>query len=143
MRFDELTVDLTAEDLIKLRFAALKQQNFSLLYASYHPQAPFLEQFPNVMIYLDFAADSLSDLHLHDLRTGVSRATADGVELICKMQFELGGEPQTLYELSLLKPTAEGWRYHSAQKLTDEDFQGDFDALDFIHFDHQETKVRF
>jgi SEC-C motif-containing protein len=143
MRFEELTLDLTAEELIQLRFVALQEHNFSLLYASYHPQAPFLEQFPNVLIYLDFAEHSLSDLHIHEMRTGGSRATAEGVELICKVQFELGGEHQTLYELALLKPTAEGWRYHSAQKLTAEEFQGDFEALDFIHFDHQESKVRF
>jgi len=143
MSHPELTVDLTAEELICLRYTALEEHNFSLLYASYHPQAPFLEQFPDARDYLEFAAQSLSGMRLCDTHVGLSRSTPEGVELISALSFELGTSTQTLYELALLIPIAEGWRYHSAQKLTDEDFQGEFDALDFVHFDQQSPKIRF
>ena len=143
MGFAELTVDLTAEEVLRIRYTALEEHNFSLLYASYHPRAPFLEQFSSAMAYLDFAAHSLSDLRLIESRVGVSRAVAEGVEQVCMLCFELGKETQTIYELALLKPTDDGWRYHSAQKLTSEDYQGEFSALDFVHFEQQEIKIRF
>lgn len=143
MSHSELTIDLTAEELIRLRFTALEEQNFSLLYASYHPQAPFLEQFPNPTAYLEFAAQSLSGIRLCDAQVGVSRVTSEGVEQICAMRFELGGVVQIMYELALLKTTDSGWRYHSAQKLTAEDYQGEFAALDFVHFEQHSPQIRF
>jgi len=143
MSHPELNIDLTAEELIRLRFSALEEHNFALLYASYHPLAPFLEQFPDAGAYLEFAVQTLSGLRLCKTRVGLSRATPGGVELICALSFELGSSLQTLYELALLKPTEAGWRYHSAQKLTGEDYQGEFAALDFIHFDRQSPQIRF
>ena len=143
MTHPELTLDLTAEGLIRVRYAALREQNFSLLYASYHPQAPFLEQFSHLQSYLEFAADSLCALQLRAGDVGASRTTADGVEVICALRFEIGGVAQVLYELALVMPTALGWRYHSAQKLTAEDYQGEFAALDFVHFDQQSPRIRF
>ncbi|WP_020675653.1 hypothetical protein [Geopsychrobacter electrodiphilus] len=143
MAHPELTLDLTAEDLIRVRFAALKEQNFSLLYASYHPRAPFLEQFPTLNSYREFAVQTLSDLRLYDADVGASRVTPEGVEIICILRFDLGSEVQILYELVLVIPTDLGWRYHSAQKLSTEDYQGEFAALDFVHFDHQSPKIRF
>ena len=82
-------------------------------------------------------------MRLCEAHVGVSRTTAEGVELICALRFESGGTVQTLYELALLMPTEAGWRYHSAQKLSAEDYQGEFAALDFVHFDQQSTKIRF
>ncbi len=143
MSHPELTIDLTAEELLRLRFTALEEQNFALLYASYHPRAPFLEQFPSPTAYLEFAAQSLFGMRFCDAQVGVSRVTAGGVEQICAMRFELSGDEQIMYELALLKPTDSGWRYHSAQKLPTEDYLGEFAALDFVHFDQQTTKVRF
>ncbi|MCF6180135.1 MAG: hypothetical protein L3J63_12230 [Geopsychrobacter sp.] len=143
MNHPELTVDLTAEELVRLRFTALKEQNFLFLYASYHPRSPFLELFPHADIYLEFAVQNLAPMRLCASEVGASRATAEGVELICMLRFELDGKLQTMYELALLEPIESGWRYHSAQKLSAEDYQGEFAALEFIHFDHQSPKVRF
>ena len=53
-------------ELIRQRFAALEAHDFTALYASYHPQAPFLEQFPSLAAYLDFAAQALSKLKLSE-----------------------------------------------------------------------------
>ena len=134
---------MQAIELIRQRFAALEAHDFTALYTSYHPQAPFLEQFPSPEAYLDFAAQALSKLKLSETSIGATRETEEGIELICALSFELAGESQTLYELALLMLTEEGWRYHSAQKLSAEDYQGEFAALDFSHFDQQPTKIRF
>jgi SEC-C motif-containing protein len=143
MNYSELNADLTPEELIRLRYAALEEQSYSLLYASYHPQAPFIEQFPDVTAYLDFAAQSLAGMRLCEAYVGASRTTSEGVELICAIRFEMGAGMQTMYELALVRQTEVGWRYHSAQKLSGEDYQGEFAALDFIHFDRQSPKIRF
>jgi len=143
MTHSELTLDLTAEDLIRLRYTALKEQNLALLYASYHLDAPFLEQFPTLNTYREFAVEALSELRLYDADVGANRVTAQGVEIICMLRFDLGDDVQILYELALLIATDAGWRYHSAQKLSSEDYLGDFAALDFIHFDHHSPKIRF
>ncbi len=134
---------IEAEELVRQRFAALEAQDFAALYASYHPQSPFLEQFPSLEAYLDFAAQALAKLKLSATSIGAARETEEGIELICGLSFELAGESQTLYELALLMQAEEGWRYHSAQKLSAEDYSGEFAALDFSHFDQQATKIRF
>ena len=135
--------ETTPAGLILQRFEDLKIGNFSALYASYHAQSPFLQQFLQLEDYVEFAAQSLAGLSPLEVQTGPSRDSGEGVEVICMMVFELNGSQQTLYELALLLPTEDGWRYHSAQKLTPEDFGGAFSGLDFSHFDQQAIKVRF
>lgn len=132
-----------AADLIRLRFDSLKSHDFVALYSSYHPRSPFIEQFPSVTDYLEFAEQALSDITVRKARIRTSRKTAEGVELICAMRFELGGEPQTIYELALLLPTGDGLRYHSAQKLTTEDYTGVVENLSFADFDQASPKIRF
>lgn len=132
-----------AADLIRLRFDALKSQDFAALYSSYHPRSPFIEQFTGVTDYIEFAEQALSDITVRKTHIGASRKTAEGIELICVMRFELGGEPQTIYELALLLPTGDGLRYHSAQKLTAEDYTGAAEDLSFSDFDQASPKIRF
>jgi len=132
-----------AKELIQQRFAALKQGNFAGIYASYHPQAPFLEQFPGEEDYLAFAAENLGRIEVVETSIGTSRSTAEGVEIICALNYFLDGDSHRLFELALVMETAAGWRYHSAQKLSAEDYSGPFSALDFKYFDQQSVKIRF
>ncbi len=129
--------------IIRDRFAALKTRDFSALYASYHPQAPFLEQFPDEESYLEYAQQALAGLLVREVHIGAWRTTAEGVEVICTLNFATDGETQTLFELARLIATPDGWRYHSAQKLTAEDYVGKPEDLDFVHFDRQPLKIRF
>jgi SEC-C motif-containing protein len=138
-----VTVATTPIELIRQRFEDLKARNFSGLYAGYHAQSPFIEQFAQLEDYLEFAQQTLAEVNPLDLLIGPQRHSAEGVEVICQLCFELGGTRQTLYELALLVQTEEGWRYHSAQKLTPEEFGGDFSELTFKHFDQQALKIRF
>ncbi len=132
-----------AVKLIRQRFAALEAREFSALYASYHPLAPFVEQFPDEKSYLDFACQALARMTLLGSYIGEVRTAAEGVEVICALHFALDGEAQSLFELALLLPTADGWRYHSGQKLTAEDYPGQAEDLTFDHFDQQQPKIRF
>lgn len=131
------------EEFIQQRFSALAQGNFPQVYASYHPEAPFLQQFPGEEDYLIFATESLTQIKVLTTYIGEQRATARGIEMICGLEYSLDGEPQRLFELALVMETARGWRYHSAQKLTADDYFGPFAALDFKVFDEQAVKICF
>ncbi len=132
-----------AQGLIQRRFEALAAGDFAALYASYHPQAPFIRQFPSEREYLDFAAAVLARMRILTSHIGASRETDEGTEVICGLHFELDGEQQVLFELALLIDGSQGWRYHSAQKLTAEEYGGGFAGLGFEHFDSQAAKIRF
>jgi SEC-C motif-containing protein len=130
-------------DLIRQRFSDLKSGNFAALYHSYDAQSPFLQQFPSLQEYLEFAAQVLVEMKPLQVLIGDQRNSEEGVELICQLSFELGGTTQILYELALVVRAEEGWRYHSAQKLTSEEYAGPFSGLDFSTFDRQPLKIRF
>lgn len=50
---------LTPEDLIQQRVAAFMQHDFRAIFHSYHPEAPFLQFFPDCEAYLAYAAAEL------------------------------------------------------------------------------------
>jgi len=131
------------KEQIQQRFAALAQRDFARLYASYHPQAPFRAQFPVEADYLVFAAEVLGRMEVIETGIGASRISTQGVEIICVLHFSLDGDSQRLFELALFMESPAGWRYHSAQKLTGEDYSGPFFGLDFSNFDQQPVKIRF
>jgi hypothetical protein len=131
------------KEQIQQRFTALAQRDFARLYASYHPLAPFRAQFPSAADYLAFAAETLGRIEVIETGIGAGRVSAEGVEIICALHFALDGDLQRLFELALFMETPAGWRYHSAQKLTTEEYAGAFSALDFSYFDQQPVKIRF
>ena len=133
----------TALKLIQQRYDALAAGDFAALYASYHSQSPFIEQFPQEQDYLEFAAETLARLGVLQAHIGDLRETEEGIEVVCGLHFELDGQEQVMFELALLVDEDGRWRYHSAQKLTAEDYSGEFAGLDFEHFDSQATKIRF
>lgn len=52
---------LTPETLIEERVAAFIQQDFRAIFHSYHPDAPFLQFFPDCDAYLAYAATEIVD----------------------------------------------------------------------------------
>ena len=47
------------------------------------------------------------------------------------------------FELSFLRMTSRGWRYHSSQKLTRGEFDGEIDEIGFRDFENVKDKVFF
>lgn len=134
----------TPSTLIERRMQALEQRDFSLIYDSYHDEAPFLKHFTDKSDYLVFAEQQLGVIVLAEWRNLGQRETRSGeVEVLVWMQMGKGTAAQDLFELALLINTASGWRYHSAQKLTREDYAGAVEDIDFCHFDQAEQKIRF
>ena len=132
------------DELLEVRFQALQNEDYERLYASYHPQSPFLQQFSDRATYVRFARHQLSDIKLVNwFKLGRRRLAADRVEQLLVMEIAVAEGRQFLYELALLVRTGAGWRYHSAQKLSGEDYRGAPDQLDFHHFDDAVQKIRY
>ena len=130
--------------LMEGRMRALERGDFSLIYDSYHRQAPFLGHFSDKAEYLDFADRQLRGIALTGWRILRRRERAGGeVEILLWMRIGTGPAAQDLFELARLIDTEHGWRYHSAQKLTREDYPGPAELIDFEHFDQAALKIRF
>ena len=131
-------------ELLSARFSALRSGEFARLYASYHPESPFLRQFSDCNDYIHFAEQQLDEINLVSWRALDSR-TLDGnrLEQLLVMEIEIAKGREFFYELALLVKTCSGWRYHSAQKLSSEDYSGPPDKVDFHHFDQAAQKIRY
>jgi SEC-C motif domain protein len=131
------------EALLTLRFQALAEGDFATLYASYQEGAPLLQQFADRAAYLRFSEQQLRQVRVVGWQMlGRRQLAADRLEQLLAMEITVGGQRQFFYELALLVRTAAGWRYHSAQKLSEEDYPGTPDEIDFCHFDQAPVKIR-
>jgi SEC-C motif-containing protein len=129
--------------LLEGRLRALAEADFALVYDSYHPDAPFLQHFPARQDYLAFAEQNLADVSLVEWKLFAQRRSGCATEVLCWLRMDIGGACRELYELALLIASDDGWSYHSAQKLTPEDYAGPAEKIDFHHFDNAEPKIRF
>lgn len=135
---------MNPEELLAHRFAALQRQDYQSVYSSYHPEAPFLQSFPDSDSYVCFARQELANIEVRDWRSlGWRQPTADQIEHLLVMELVVDGIAEHFYELALLLKTSGGWRYHSAQKLSSEDYSGPPEQLDFCHFDQVAQKISY
>lgn len=135
---------MTPEQLLERRFIALGNADYAAVYATYHPDAPFLQSFPSSAAYVDFAEQQLGAVLVKSWKSLRQRTLAVGrQEHLLVMELAVVGGSQFFYELALLIDTPAGWRYHSAQKLSQEDYSGEPDQVDFHHFDQVAQKIIF
>jgi len=94
--------------------------------------------------YLCFARQQLSEIKVRNWQCLQQRSVDEQqIEAILVIEIDTVEGPQFFYELALLIETADGWRYHSAQKLGTDDYPGTAEQLDFCHFDNASQKIRF
>ncbi len=135
---------MEVQDFFARRFEALNRGDYASVYASYHCDAPFIAQFGDRGTYLRFARQNLAGIVVKKWRClGQRRVDDSHVEVILVMEIAADRGSRFLYELALLCYTDDGWRYHSAQKLSSDDYSGAPDQLDFCHFDSAAEKIRF
>ena len=133
-----------AQQFLEARFAALNRHDYATAYASYHSDAPFLQQFADLETYLCFARQQLGEIKVKNWQCLRQRSVDEQqIEAIIAMEIVTAEGSQFFYELALLIETADGWRYHSAQKLGADDYSGPVEQLDFCHFDDASQKIRF
>ena len=125
------------------RFADLSAGNYKAIYFSYHPRAPFRENFLSAREYVLFAKAQLSAIEVKDWQFVTYRELADDqVECLVTMQLSCDGVVQYFYELALVVRSEQQWLYHSAQKLSAEDYSGPPEQINFEHFDQVVQKIR-
>lgn len=133
---------MTIEEFLSHRFTALCGGDFITLYETYHRDSPFLQQFSDREAYVRFAKQSLSAIRVENWQLLESRPVdADRLEQVLVMELSVDGQNQYFYELALLIETADGWRYHSAQKLGADDYVGTPEQVQFSHFDQVAQKI--
>ncbi|SHI57781.1 SEC-C motif-containing protein [Malonomonas rubra DSM 5091] len=135
---------MTADVLLERRFAALADGDFATVYATYHQESPFIQQFSSRGEYVRFAKANLSAIQVKNWQVLSCRELDDRQqEHLLVIELSVDGYSQFFYELALLVDTEGGWRYHSAQKLGAEDYSGPPDQIDFEHFDRVTEKIRY
>ncbi len=133
---------MTADDCLSQRFNALAHHDYAIVYASYHQDSPFLQQFADRAAYLLFAQQQLRGIVVKKWQSLRKRTLAeDRQEHLLVMELSVDGVCQSFYELALLIRTADGWRYHSAQKISPEDYSGAPEDIQFAHFDQVSQKI--
>ena len=135
---------MTIEQFLKNRFSALDSGDYSAVYASYHPDAPFLQQFSDCNTYVRYAQEHLGEIKIKSWFCPQQRTIAvKQVEAILVMEIATAAGTQFFYEMALLIATDTGWSYHSAQKIGAAEFSGTPQQIDFNYFDEVDQKIRF
>ncbi len=125
------------------RFTALINGDYATVYRSYHQSAPFRDNFSCAREYVLFAQAQLGAIEVKDWQFVDFRTVGDDqVECIISMQLSCDGIDQYFYELALVCKNDNQWFYHSAQKLSAEDYSDNPDSIDFVHFDQVVQKIR-
>lgn len=135
---------MTAEELLAKRFAALDSGDFVTVHGTYAQDSPFIQQFADRATYVRFAQQQLSSIRVSSWKSLCRRQLDDHQqEHLLVMELAVDGVEQYFYELALLVDTPDGWRYHSAQKLSCEDYSGPPEQIRFAHFDRAAQKIRY
>lgn len=131
--------------IIDLRVSAFRLGDFGLIYDSYHPDSFFRAQFPQRDEYIRYAwAHLRRDFKI--LRCEILRERQPGrgeYHLIFHQTVENAGERIESFEMARLYRTDGGWRYHSSQKMSLEQFQGTPAEVDFADFERLSDRIFF
>lgn len=139
-----MTSTMSPADCLRQRFEAHRCGDYAAIYASYHPESSFLQQFPDLATYEVFAYEGLASIQMISWQCTLERHLGTGqVECIQIVEFSHERVISRMVELALLIQTSQGWRYHSAQKLGPHNLPIPASRVEFSHFDQVVDKVRF
>jgi hypothetical protein len=83
---------MTPRQLLEDRFAALVRADFTAVYATYHSDAPFLQNFPDCAAYVAFAEQQLNMVQVRSWRVlRRRRLTAEREEHLLLMELVIDG----------------------------------------------------
>jgi SEC-C motif-containing protein len=136
--------ELSPSQLILARSRAFTEGDFGFVYDSYHPDSNFCRQFPDRQAYLDYARTVLAlDFVIDDCRIVKEQVAEGQARVLFYLDACFRGERVETFELALLLSTADGWRYHSGQKLTRDEYRGEIEAIDWEDFERAREKIVF
>ena len=131
-------------ELIRDRCRAFAAGDFGFIYDSYHVDAPFRRHFPDRSDYLAYGRSTLgAEFHIRECRVLKERIASERAQIVFYLDSLYRGERVESVECALLLRTAEGWRYHSGQKLGLEEFSGEIDDVAWSDFEKAGEKLIF
>ncbi|BCR05385.1 UPF0225 protein [Desulfuromonas versatilis] len=136
--------DLAPVELVQARARAFGRGDFEFIYDSYHPESYFIEQFPDRAAYLRYGQRTLAeDFEILECRILMEKTGGDEARVIFYLDTRFKGTRSESFELSLFLRTPEGWRYHSSQKLSREEYTGQIADIGWDDFEKVKDKVYF
>jgi SEC-C motif-containing protein len=135
---------MSPSELVLARCRAFGEGDFAFIYDTYHPDSYFRAQFPSRRAYVRHGATSLvDDFRIRECRILKEEIEGDEARVLFYLDTVFRNERAESFELSSLRMTAKGWRYHSSQKLSRGEFDGEIDAVGFRDFERVKDKVYF
>ena len=135
---------MSPSELILARCRAFGEGDFGFIFDSYHPESYFRAQFPSRSAYLRHGSGSLAgDFRIRECRILREQIEGDEARVLFYLDTFFRNERAESFELSFLRMTSRGWRYHSSQKLTRGEFDGEIDEIGFRDFENVKDKVFF
>ncbi|PLX85143.1 MAG: hypothetical protein C0617_05520 [Desulfuromonas sp.] len=136
--------DLAPSELVLARREAFDRGDFAYIYDTYHPDSMFRQQFPDRQEYLRYGASSLAaDYRILECRILREEIAEDAARVLFLLASEYGGQRVESLELSRFLRTGKGWRYHSSQKMTRDEYPGKIEDIGWDDFDRGKDKVFF
>jgi SEC-C motif-containing protein len=135
---------LSPAELVQARGRAFSAGDFGFIYDSYHADSNFRSQFPDRKAYLAAGKNSLGrDFRIDQCRVLKEKIDGGEARVIFYLDTRYRGQREETFELSLFLLTDGGWRYHSSQKLSRDEFTGPVDEIDWADFDRVKDQVFF
>lgn len=121
------------EELVKKRFSALVQGDFEAVYASYHPQSGFRQQFPQLEAYRDYARQELQpQLKVENWRILKKQCACRQAQVLVSCCFQFGGQTQEMVEVACLAQDQEQWRYVEGYRIPREECPADPEEMSIL-----------
>ncbi|APG27100.1 hypothetical protein A7E78_04175 [Syntrophotalea acetylenivorans] len=138
-------IDLSPVQLVAARAKAFAAGDFAFIYDSYHCEAPFRRHFPVRDEYLSYARSDLQGRYrINSCQILCDDAPAEGeARVLFFLDLEYGGEQHQSVELARFVQTADGWRYHSGQKVNRELFPGPLEEITMAQVEERAEGICF
>ncbi len=127
--------------LVEDRLQAFKDGDFGAIYDSYHPEAPFLEQFPQRDDYLAFAQESIvGSCSIERCLIHYEQVDGDEALILLQQLLKTSAGYQESFELAHLSKIDDCWKYLGSERIDRSDFKGrpeDLRPEDFERIPHR------
>lgn len=135
---------LTPAQLVRARCEAFQRGDFGFIYDSYHADSPFRGLYPQRQAYLrQGQGELLRDYQIRQCRVLKEEVGAQEARVLFYLATTYQGVGGETFELSRFTFTAEGWRYHSSQKLERQEFGGTIEEIDWEAFERVKDQIVF
>lgn len=138
-------IELSPVELVAARAKAFAAGDFAFIYDSYHCDAPFRRHFPVRAEYLSYARSDLQGRYrINSCQVLCVDAPAEGeARVLFFLDLEYGGERHQTLELARFIKTADGWRYHSGQKVNRDEFEGSLEEITMAQVEERSEGICF